>query len=61
MLATQSDIRHELSAQLSDARCQSDALFALVRPDSLYDRPIAERHGISKLSIGTCSTNAFLD
>jgi ergothioneine biosynthesis protein EgtB len=46
MLATQSDIRHELSAQLSDARCQSDALFALVRPDSLYDRPIAERHRI---------------
>ncbi|MGA7696684.1 MAG: SUMF1/EgtB/PvdO family nonheme iron enzyme [Candidatus Sulfotelmatobacter sp.] len=46
MLATQSDIRHELSAQLSDARCQSDALFALVRSDSLYERPIAERHRI---------------
>jgi iron(II)-dependent oxidoreductase len=31
---------------LADARKQTDKLFALVRPDSLYDRPIPERHRI---------------
>ena len=29
---------------LSDARKETDKLFALVRPDWLYERPIAERH-----------------
>jgi ergothioneine biosynthesis protein EgtB len=29
---------------LSDARKETDKLFALVRPDWLYQRPIAERH-----------------
>jgi gamma-glutamyl hercynylcysteine S-oxide synthase len=28
------------------ARAQSDRLFAMVRPDSIYDRPIPERHRI---------------
>lgn len=46
MLATESNTRHELIAQLADARQQSDDLFALVKPDSLYERPIAERHRI---------------
>jgi ergothioneine biosynthesis protein EgtB len=36
----------ELMEQLSAARRRSDALFALVRPDSLYERPIPERHRI---------------
>jgi ergothioneine biosynthesis protein EgtB len=31
---------------LAEARKQTDTLFALVRPDSLYDRPIPERHRI---------------
>jgi ergothioneine biosynthesis protein EgtB len=31
---------------LAEARKQTDKLFALVRPDSLYDRPIPERHRI---------------
>jgi iron(II)-dependent oxidoreductase len=31
---------------LAEARKQTDKLFALVRPDSLYERPIAERHRI---------------
>jgi iron(II)-dependent oxidoreductase len=48
MLATLSDsvIRHDLIEQLADARQRSDELFALVKPDSLYERPIAERHRI---------------
>jgi gamma-glutamyl hercynylcysteine S-oxide synthase len=48
MLATQSDsaIRHGLLEQLADARQRTDDLFALVKPDSLYERPIAERHRI---------------
>ncbi len=32
--------------RLDQAREQTDKLFAIVRPDSLYDRPIAERHRI---------------
>src|SRR3984957_11813090 len=48
MLATQSDpvVRHDLIKQLSDARRRADELFAIVQPDSLYERPIAERHRI---------------
>ncbi|MGA8619665.1 MAG: SUMF1/EgtB/PvdO family nonheme iron enzyme [Candidatus Sulfotelmatobacter sp.] len=48
MPATQSDVvlRHDLIKQLADARQRSDELFALVKPDSLYERPIAERHRI---------------
>ncbi len=40
MLRTQT----ELACTLAAARAQTDALFGLVRPDSLYQRPIAERH-----------------
>ncbi len=36
-------IAHEA---LTEARKETDKLFDLVRPDSLYDRPIAERHRI---------------
>ena len=32
--------------RLDQARAQTDKLFAIVRPDSLYDRPIPERHRI---------------
>jgi|ERR1022692_1270759 iron(II)-dependent oxidoreductase len=48
MLATQSDAatRHDLIEQLADARQRTDDLFAVVKPDSLYERPIAERHRI---------------
>ena len=38
--------RHELLEQLSDARRRSDELFEIVRPEFLYERPIAERHRI---------------
>src|SRR5271156_6829198 len=48
MPATQSDVvlRHDLIDQLTLARKQTDDLFELVKPDSLYERPIAERHRI---------------
>ncbi|HLQ78877.1 MAG TPA: SUMF1/EgtB/PvdO family nonheme iron enzyme [Terriglobia bacterium] len=35
-----------LLSRLADARRMSDALFDIVRPDSLYERPIPERHRI---------------
>jgi len=48
MLATQSvaATRPDLMEQLADARRRTDELFAVVKPDSLYERPIAERHRI---------------
>src|SRR5271157_1460969 len=48
MLATQSDstLTRDLTGRLAGARHQTDQLFALVKPDSLYERPIAERHRI---------------
>src|SRR5579863_8392147 len=48
MLATQSDTvtSHELIARIAGARQQTDHLFSIVKRDSLYDRPIAERHRI---------------
>src|SRR3984893_14645033 len=36
----------DLARALTDARVQTDELFGLVHPDSLYERPIAERHRI---------------
>lgn len=48
MPATYNDsaLRHEQLEQLADARRQTDDLFGIVSPDSLYERPIAERHRI---------------
>src|ERR1700681_3243699 len=43
---TEAAVRHELIEQLSRARQQTDDLFAIVNPDSLYERPISERHRI---------------
>ena len=37
---------HDLLRRLGEAREQSDSLFGLVRPEFLYQRPIAERHRI---------------
>jgi iron(II)-dependent oxidoreductase len=36
----------ELGRAIEEAREQTDALFRAVRPDSFYERPIAERHRI---------------
>ena len=38
--------RHDLGRALERARHETDSLFSLVRPDSLYERPIPERHRI---------------
>jgi len=47
MLATQTGVPvHDLLLRMSDARRRSDALFQVVRADSLYERPIPERHRI---------------
>jgi ergothioneine biosynthesis protein EgtB len=48
MSATQSVVepRRGLLEQLAEARTRTDEVFALVRPEFLYERPIAERHRI---------------
>ena len=48
MLVAQEDVavRSKLLHRLADARRRSDALFGIVRPDSMYERPIPERHRI---------------
>ena len=40
------DFARDLGSALDSARARTDELFALVRPDAIYDRPIAERHRI---------------
>jgi iron(II)-dependent oxidoreductase len=39
-------VRHDLMEALADARRRTDDLFAVVKPECLYERPIAERHRI---------------
>lgn len=39
-------LRNELHTRLLQARTRTDELFAIVRDDAMYDRPIAERHRI---------------
>ncbi|MBI3809309.1 MAG: ergothioneine biosynthesis protein EgtB, partial [Nitrospirae bacterium] len=39
-------LRTHLVHALREARARTDAMFAMVRPDALYDRPIPERHRI---------------
>ena len=48
MLATRSGVQLQtgLLARLAESRNRTDELFDLVRPEALYDRPIAERHRI---------------
>lgn len=51
MLATQTSVGQELREKgllqrVFEARRCTDALFDIVRPDALYDRPIPERHRI---------------
>ncbi len=42
----QVELRHRLLDRLSAARANTDALFSIVKPEALYDRPIPERHRI---------------
>lgn len=44
--ATAEAQRHGLRDQFAAARAGSDRLFQIIRPEALYDRPIAERHRI---------------
>jgi len=46
VLTTQMSIGRDLLERVWQARKRSDALFAVIRPDALYDRPIPERHRI---------------
>lgn len=46
VLVTPMAVSHNLLERLSDARLCSDALFRIVRQDSLYERPIPQRHRI---------------
>ena len=47
-MATQArtNYRRMLLSRLLEARAETDALFGIVRPEAMYDRPIAERHRI---------------
>jgi gamma-glutamyl hercynylcysteine S-oxide synthase len=48
MLTAQRDaaVERSLLARISDARRRSDALFTIVEPGAIFDRPIPERHRI---------------
>src|SRR5580698_10466528 len=35
-----------LAERLAEARKQTDSLFEIVKPEALYDRPVAERHRV---------------
>ena len=37
----------ELRRRFADARLRTDELFALVRPDALFERPVPERHRLN--------------
>jgi ergothioneine biosynthesis protein EgtB len=39
-------VEHPLLLRISDARVRSDALFEIVQPAAIFDRPIPERHRI---------------
>jgi gamma-glutamyl hercynylcysteine S-oxide synthase len=40
------EVPHQLLERLGEARVRTDEIFDIVRPDSLYERPIPERHRI---------------
>lgn len=42
----QIDLRSDLLSHLAQSRAETDELFRIVKPEALYDRPIAERHRI---------------
>src|SRR5213592_1858382 len=48
MLVTESnvEVRHEFLQRMTQARSETDKLFELVKSNSLYARPIPERHRI---------------
>jgi gamma-glutamyl hercynylcysteine S-oxide synthase len=40
------EVRHQLLERFAEARIRTDEIFSIIRPDSLYERPIPERHRI---------------
>ncbi|HXM24013.1 MAG TPA: SUMF1/EgtB/PvdO family nonheme iron enzyme [Terriglobales bacterium] len=40
------EVRHQLFERLAEARSRTDEIFSIVKLDSLYERPIPERHRI---------------
>ena len=48
MMATQAALKNRrmILSRLIEARAETDALFRMIRPEALYDRPIPERHRI---------------
>jgi gamma-glutamyl hercynylcysteine S-oxide synthase len=46
VLTVPTAVSQDLLLRLGDARLQSDALFRIVRENSLYERPISERHRV---------------
>jgi iron(II)-dependent oxidoreductase len=46
IIRNNNDNDNDVTEQLAKARQRTDDLFAVVKPDALYDRPIAERHRI---------------
>src|SRR5438309_7479591 len=46
LIAQRESVAGMLLGRLSEARRHSDALFGILRPDALYERPIPERHRI---------------
>ena len=40
------EVRHQLLERFAEARSRTDEIFSIIRPDSLYERPIPERHRI---------------
>ena len=48
MLVAQKEVEvpHQLLERLAEARVRTDEIFNILRPDSLYERPIPERHRI---------------
>jgi ergothioneine biosynthesis protein EgtB len=47
MMLNATSPRSRLLARLHDARAETDALFAIVRPEFLFERPISERHRLA--------------
>ena len=48
MLVAQKEVEapQQLLQRLAEARVRTDEIFRIVRPNSLYERPIPERHRI---------------
>ncbi|MCP5109287.1 MAG: SUMF1/EgtB/PvdO family nonheme iron enzyme, partial [bacterium] len=39
--------RHHLAGELAEARARTDELFSMVHPDSMFERPVPERHRLN--------------